>query len=330
MLGGLSRGRVVCGVLAGAAVALLLLRRRRRRSLLKGGGVRRVCYGSHPSQYVKLHHEAAAAAAAAAAGQKQPVAVIVHGGFWKNKYTVDNAATETLAPFLVARGWCVAEVEYRRRDDAGGGWDGTPRDIMAALAAIGGDAAFCRAADRSRVVLIGHSAGGHLALYGAHHAVRRAATRAAAPSSALVPSLAVALAPVADLIAAHRARLSDEGDAVQRFMRGRTPEDDPDAYHAASPAESMLPLATPTLLATGADDADVPAHFTETFYDAATRARSAAGVTTGSAAPHDDQPPVELLVVPGADHYDVTNAESAAWSLIFDKIARFVDTGAFR
>ncbi|KAH8048022.1 prolyl oligopeptidase-like protein [Aureococcus anophagefferens] len=68
---------------------------------------------------------------------RRVVVAVVHGGFWKNKYTVACAAHETLAPHLAARGYGVVEVEYRRRDCAGGGWPGTVDDVAAALDAAG-------------------------------------------------------------------------------------------------------------------------------------------------------------------------------------------------
>ena len=266
--------------LAGVAALVAVARRRKRRVIHR--------YGAHPSQYIRV--------AVPNGDSACPVAVIVHGGFWKNKYAMDSAAIETLAPFLVARGFAAVEVEYRRCDDEGGAWPGTALDVLAALEAAGGCAEAARF-DRARVVLLGHSAGGQLALYAAHH------------SRALAPCLTVALAPVADLVAAHRERLSDDGDAVHIFMGRHTPEEAPDAYRAASPAASMLPLVTPTLLATGADDADVPARFTTAFHEAAR-----------VGAKH----PLRCLVIPGADHYDVTDASSNAWAQIFAAIQQMM------
>ena len=103
-------------------------------------------YGSHPSQYVVVH--------APRGAPRRVVVAVVHGGFWKNKYTVACAAHETLAPHLAARGYGVVEVEYRRRDCAGGGWPGTVDDVAAAL-----DAAVAAGLDAGAgFVVVGHSA----------------------------------------------------------------------------------------------------------------------------------------------------------------------------
>ena len=95
--------------LAGVAALVAVARRRKRRFIHR--------YGAHPSQYIRV--------AVPNGDSACPVAVIVHGGFWKNKYAMDSAAIESLAPFLVARGFATVEVEYRRRDDEGGSWPGT-------------------------------------------------------------------------------------------------------------------------------------------------------------------------------------------------------------
>jgi acetyl esterase/lipase len=103
-------------------------------------------YGEHPSQFCELH---------AGGGD---VAVLVHGGFWRARYGLD--LERDLAADLVARGWTVWNVEYRRLGD-GGGWPETGDDVVTAIAALPVDA--------RRVVAIGHSAGGHLATWAAAH-----------------------------------------------------------------------------------------------------------------------------------------------------------------
>lgn len=64
------------------------------------------------------------------------LAILVHGGFWKAKYSVRNALTGELAQALVGRGWHVIDVEYRRVGHEGGGWPGSNEDVLAALAYI--------------------------------------------------------------------------------------------------------------------------------------------------------------------------------------------------
>ena len=110
-----------------------------------------------------------------------PVVLILHGGFWKNKWTIDNAGHTSLAPSLlepVADGsfatgaYAAIEVEYRRRDHPGGGYPGTQEDVISALAFLR-TLAEGLSLDLERIVIVGHSAGGMLALWVAEEAARR-------------------------------------------------------------------------------------------------------------------------------------------------------------
>jgi acetyl esterase/lipase len=245
----------------------------------------RVPYGPNPSQYMVLSLPAPAPVPAAGLS----VAVIVHGGFWKEKYRVDNSAIESLAPYFTARGVAACMVEYRRcspaasgEDEDEGGWPRSNDDLVAALNALHG---LCGTSPHrlrpDGIFLVGHSAGGYLAMW----------TSMAANAARLtfVPSFCLALAPVCDLFEAAKRRLSDEGDAVEKFMQLKLPEDgdgdgdrdgDGDeggrwralaAYAAACPRR-QLPLAVPTLLVAGLGDTDVPADYVEAFYQHVTGA----------------------------------------------------------
>jgi len=118
-------------------------------------------------------------------GGVHATAVIMHGGYWKNKYGLDdaygNAGTASLAPFFLSCGFAAVELEYRRRDHTGGGWPGTNEDILLALRRLAGlqlevgaetsaprRAAAIQALTPDRLLLVGHSAGGCLALWAAH------------------------------------------------------------------------------------------------------------------------------------------------------------------
>ena len=121
-----------------------------------------------------------------------PVAVLLHGGFWRASY--DHTLMEPLAADLVGQGWAAWNVEYRRVGMTGGGWPGTFDDVAAAvdlLARLGREAP---GLDLGRVVPIGHSAGGHLALWCA----ARAGLPARAPGAdpAVVAAAAVSQAGV--------------------------------------------------------------------------------------------------------------------------------------
>jgi acetyl esterase/lipase len=214
-----------------------------------------------------------------------PVAVMLHGGFWRAQH--GRKQMHPLCADLAARGWAVFNVEYRRLGRlSGGGFPRTLDDVAAAVDHLADVPAHLPAVfDRSRVVAIGHSAGGHLAAW--------LATRA----DARVPVTAVvAQAGVADLRLASELRLSR--GVVHRFLGG-TPASAPDRYAAASPAE-RLPLGVPVLLTHGGRDEIVPPMMSERFADAA----RAAG---------DD---VELVVERDADHFGHLDPGDPLWRAV--------------
>jgi acetyl esterase/lipase len=184
---------------------------------------RRLDYGDDPSQYGVLYGEG-------------PVAVLIHGGFWKAEY--DLTLMDALAEDLVARGWAAWNIEFRRLGN-GGGVPETFDDVSAAI-----DHLATLDVDRSRVVAIGHSAGGQLAAW--------AATREN-PRVALTG--VVSQAGVLDLQRARELGLSN--GVVDRFLRGAPTE-------VASPIE-RLPLGVPALLTHGGLDDIVPVEISERF-----------------------------------------------------------------
>jgi acetyl esterase/lipase len=160
------------------------------------------------------------------------VAVLIHGGFWRARYGLD--LEHALAADLVARGWTVWNIEYRRIGD-GGGWPQTYDDVRAAISALPVSA--------ERVVAIGHSAGGHLAV--------RAAADVALTG---VVSQAGAL----DLYELARRGTSDH--VVRQFLGGS-----PDAVPAVFEAATPRPPSVPALLVHGALDEDVPVSVSRDF-----------------------------------------------------------------
>ena len=242
----------------------------------------KISYGPSASQFVRLYLPE----------NPRVCVVIVHGGFWKSKFGVDNAAIESLAPDLVERGFAAAEVEYRRGDE--GGWPQSSDDVAAAVRML---------QPRFSIVLLGHSAGGHAALLAAE---------------ATKPLLTVAVAPVADLVEAYNRKLSDEGDAVEKFIKG-TPTSHPDLYAAASP---KLPLTVPCLVVTGEKDIDVPADMTREFYrsifDAEAKRRAQHG-ETNNLVTHT------LLEIPIADHYSILDARSVFWPYLWSGVLSLLD-----
>ena len=113
-------------------------------------------YGDSPEQFATL--------AVPATPGPHPVVVLIHGGFWRAAYGLD--LMEPLAADLVRRGYAAWNIEYRRVGQPGGGWPGTLEDVAAAIDKLA-DLADDADLDLTRVSVVGHSAGGHLALWAA-------------------------------------------------------------------------------------------------------------------------------------------------------------------
>ncbi|MEP1445618.1 MAG: alpha/beta hydrolase [Paraglaciecola sp.] len=117
--------------------------------------VEKVSYGVDPLQYALLWRTTSLENA-----QRKPLVVLIHGGCWLSAYDIQH--TFALSTGLAQAGFNVWSLEYRRSGDSGGGWPGTYEDIKAGIfaAAKYNNGEF----DLSESVLVGHSAGGHLAL----------------------------------------------------------------------------------------------------------------------------------------------------------------------
>jgi len=157
--------------------------------------------------------------------------VVIHGGFWRARY--DLSLGRPLAVSLAENGWAVWNVEYRRLGD-GGGWPQTYDDVRAAIAALPVAA--------SRVVAIGHSAGGHLALLAADR-----------PGVAKV----VSVAGLCDLARAHELGLSD--NAVTELLGG-----DLGLLAEADPM-NRVPPPVPVTLLHGDADTHVPLELSQRY-----------------------------------------------------------------
>lgn len=183
-------------------------------------------YGQDPSQVAEAFEPE---------GEPVGTAVVLHGGFWRDRY--DRHLMDDLCVDLARRGWTAWNLEYRRLG-SGGGWPATGDDVRTAIETLVGFGA----------VAIGHSAGGQLALWAAAEGLVRGV---------------VAQAAVSDLAEAQRLGLS--GGVVSELL-GAAP-----AHGEASPVE-RLPLGVPQLLVHGEDDAIVPAAMSRAYCEAAREA----------------------------------------------------------
>lgn len=201
-------------------------------------------------------------------------------------------------------------VEYRRVGDPGGGWPGTFQD-----AAAGFDFVELLARtypiDLRRVVVAGHSAGGHLAFWvaGRVHVFEGSVLRD--PQPKLPVRAAVALAGVVDLrglieLASTAGPFSLGKKAVERLLGG-SPEIVPERYLAGDP-RSLLPLNCPQVLLQGTADEQVPPRLAELW------SRAARG--------HGEM--VEVVTIAGANHFDVVDPESRAWPRVRSAILHAV------
>ena len=185
-----------------------------------------------------------------------PTVVLVHGGFWGPSY--DRSLEDAVAADLSGRGFLCWNIDYSAADEP---WPATLTDVAKGYdhIAVG---AYADRVDPKRVAVVGHSAGGHLALW---LASRRRASGFVPPASVPYPALAVAQAPVAALVDGSRARLG--GGAVDAFVGG-TPAQVPDRYRVADPV-ALLPTGVPSVLVHGAADNLVPISQSETYVAAA-------------------------------------------------------------
>jgi acetyl esterase/lipase len=231
-----------------------------------------VRYAAHDDGLIDVHLPAS--------GPTGPLVVLLHGGFWKAAY--DRRHTRAAAAALAAQGFVVATPEYRRVGE-GGGWPVTAQDVDEAVGALPRllEGLGVRA---TGMVVAGHSAGGHLALWLANraHPIDRV----------------VGLAPVGDLRAAARDRL---GDGATQALLGGEPAERPEAYDAADPLTRMTarPACEVVVLHGSADDV-VPV----------ANSRSLAGA----------RPFVDLRVLDGAGHFDLVDPTSAAWPAVVEAL----------
>ncbi len=216
-------------------------------------------------------------------GGPHRVAVLLHGGFWRAGFTRSTMAA--LAVDLADRGWASWNVEYRRVGSGGGAAE-TLDDVRAALEALGSVEA---PLDRTRLLVIGHSAGGQLAL-----------CVAGMPGVAAV----VSLAGVCDLESAARERIGDS--AALEFIGG-TPEERPEAYALADPL-GLLPTGADVLLVHGDVDDRVPVEQSRGY----ARAAQAAGDRC------------QLLELADVDHFAVIDPRTQAWVTVAEHLDALV------
>jgi acetyl esterase/lipase len=264
--------------------------------------VRTMRYGSDPSQFARLHLPRY--------DSDLPVVVVVHGGFWRQRYDIELA--DPLADDLAKHGFAGVAVEYRRVGDGGrGGWPQTLMDVANAvdnLPAAGQYLARGRL-DLSRVAAVGHSAGGHLVGWLAHRgALREATPGRTTPGDDHLPLRGVvSQAGVLDLVGASDERLGD--GAVIDLMEGSAGSV-PQRYQHASPLAHVGDGARVVCVHGDADD-EVPLSQSERYVQAA----QAAG------------DPAELITLPGVGHYELIDPAHHAWEVCREQLSALLSVG---
>lgn len=244
---------------------------------------KRIAYGAHESQFAELYLPRGEG--------KVPVIVVMHGGFWRQRYGADLGVplARDLAAAHPVAAW---NIEYRRVG-GGGGFPATLADVAAAVDALAGpaQAAASGRLDLSRVVAVGHSAGGHLAGWLA--ARHRLPPGAAGADPRVRLKGAVPQAGVLDLADGSAQGLG--AGAVNAFMGGG-PDAVPERYAAASPL-GLLPAGVPVVCVHGEADDTVPIRQSERYVAAARAAGD----------------PARLVRLPGTGHFEVIDPRDPAW-----------------
>jgi acetyl esterase/lipase len=246
-----------------------------------------IAYGTAASQYVELFRPKGAG--------PFPVVVLVHGGCWQTEFG-GIKQFRNMANALVAEGIAVWNVEYRRVDEEGGGYPGTYEDMMGALDSLAANAKNYQL-DTERITAVGHSAGGHMVQW----AAGRTRIPAASPlyrASPMALRHIVSLGGINDL----RAWTDLCGFEVSK-LTGVATAARPNVFADTNPAE-LLPNGSHTVLITGELDRQVPPQVAFKF---AAKAKAAGDVA-------------EVVVLPGASHFDEAAATSPSWNITLSVI----------
>jgi acetyl esterase/lipase len=247
-----------------------------------------IAYGGDPLQYSELWRPTGKG--------PFPVVLMLHGGCWQTAVARADIM-HMLAADLMMRGIAVWNVEYRGVDVSGGGYPGTFEDVAAAADMLGRDGPKF-GLDTKRVVVVGHSAGGHLALWlaGRRNIAKTSVLWSAHPlpiagvlSQGGLPDLAQAKAEAQEACGV---------DTVDKLV-GPMTRDHPDVYADTSPPR-LLPLgpATMQILVAGEKDPISPPHFSRDDID-----RLPKGDHGG------------LLIFRDAGHFELITPASATWAL---------------
>lgn len=243
----------------------------------------RISYGKHPEQFGELYRPKSNA--------PHPTIILIHGGCWRAQFGLSQLGQ--LSKALTTLGFAVWNLEFRRLGN-GGGWPITFEDI-----AKGADFLDTIAdkftLDLSSVTAMGHSAGGHLALWlaGRHHLPKNSKLFTESP---LKLSSVISLAGIPNLIEGVKQKLCR--GACKELVGGMPNDEVPERYQQASP-HHLLPLNIPQWHCVGEHDPIVPVEYLQKYIKIARQ--------------HDE---VHFKIIPDVGHFEMVMPESASWDFI--------------
>jgi acetyl esterase/lipase len=229
-----------------------------------------------------------------------PVAIVIHGGCWMSEYGLSYMGH--LSAALTEAGVATWSVEYRRVGNQGGGWPGTFEDVARAADHLR-KIAKSYPLDLNRVVAVGHSAGGHLALWLAARKLLPKDSPAYSHNPLPLRGV-VSLAGVTDL-----RRDGTACDANVAQLMGGPANDKAAIYDQASPI-ALLPLGIPTAIVQGSSDPIIPLEMAKDYAEAAKKKGDEA----------------KLVVIEKAGHFEIVDPKSFAWEAVRNEVLALLKT----
>lgn len=229
-----------------------------------------------------------------------PVAIFVHGGCWLSSFDISHSSALTAA--LARNGIATWSLEYRRVGDEGGGWPGTFQDIGQGadhLRSIADEFEL----DLDRVIAMGHSAGGQLAIWLAARSQIPANTAVSADAPQPVMGV-LALTPAPDLQGLHEMQVC--GNVVDKLMGG-SPAEYPGRYRLGDPMQ-IAPGGVPQVVIVGRHDADWAPSGLRYFSAAKERGDN-----------------IRLIEAPDSGHFEIIDPDSTTWGIVLEAARSFFD-----
>jgi acetyl esterase/lipase len=251
----------------------------------------RLSYGAGPEQFGDLYLPDT--------DGPYPVVVLLHGGCWLKKWSLSQLGS--LCRAFTSEDLAVWNLEYRRLGN-GGGWPGTFHDVAAGVDFLV-QIADAHPLDLSRVVVVGHSVGGHLALWlaGRHRLPAASELYSASP---LPVKGVVSLAGIPDVAMAVEQDICR--GTIQQALGGM-PEEVPARYRHVSPIE-LLPLGVPQRHIHGLVDDIAPVDYVQLYVKVARQRED-----------------VRLDVIEDVGHFDLVVPATPAWPVVRQAVLEMVE-----